>query len=145
MSRMLLHAGVLGLCLLSAGWAGEERGKATDTKRVALEDELRALLKDHGPTHPAVLALQERIARLDADAARGEEICPKRLLVVLAKAQVGATLKGARLRTLGGRSFVVGTVVEGPNITRATFLGKVVWIPVDDVTQLIEVEEEKGK
>jgi hypothetical protein len=145
MSRLLLAAGVLALGFLAASWAGDNCGNATDTKRVALEDELRRFLQDHGPTHPDVVGLKERIALLTADGARGEEINPKGLLVVLSKENFGATLKGARIRSFGGRPFVVGLEVKGPNITKPRFVGSVVWIPLNDVIQMVEVEEPKEK
>jgi hypothetical protein len=142
---MLMLGGSLVLGLLSVSWAGDERSPAIATKRVALEDELRVLLKDHGTTHPAVVALKERIALLTAEASQGEAINPKGLLVVLSKENVGATLKDARIRSLGGRPFVVGLEVKGPNITKPRFVGRVVWIPLNDVIQMVEVADDKGK
>jgi hypothetical protein len=119
---------------------------AIDTKRVALEDELRILLKDHGSTHPKVLALKERITLLKADVAQGEEIVPRGLLVVISKQNVSATLKDARIRSLGGRSFVVGVEVEGPRLTKPSLPGMVVWIPLDDVIQMVEaIKAQDGK
>jgi hypothetical protein len=146
MSRLLLLVGFLALTLLSTGQAGDGRGKAIDTKRVALEDELRILLKDRGPTHPSVIALRERIARLKADAAQGESVFPKGLLVVISKQNVAATLRDARIRSIAGRPFVVGLEVKGPNITKGTFAEMVVWIPLDDVKQMVEVSKaQEGK
>jgi hypothetical protein len=145
MSRTSVLAGFLVFGVISVSWAGNERSTAIATKRAALEDQLRIFLEDHGPTHPAVVALKERIALLTADAAQGAEINPKGLLVVFSKANVQATLKDARVLSLGGRSFVVGVAVEGPKITKAQFTGRVVWIPVDDVIQMVEVADDKGK
>jgi hypothetical protein len=144
MSRLSFIVSIVLLGLLSMSWAGNGRSKAIETRRVALEDELRALLKDHGAAHPEVSALKQRIALLTADAAQGNEIVPKGLLVVLSKDNVAATLKDARVRSLGGRAFLVGLDVEGPKITRPTFVGKTVWIPLDGVTQMIELEDPKG-
>jgi hypothetical protein len=145
MSRRFALAGFLVLNLFSVSWAGDDPSTAIATKRATLEDELSVLLKDHGPTHPAVVALKERIASLTPDTGQGEEINPKGLLVVLSKENVQATLKGARVRSLGGRSFVVGVEVEAPKITQPRFTGRVVWIPVDDVRQMVEVADDKGK
>ena len=145
MSRTLVLGAFCVLGLLSVSWAGDERGTAIAAKRIALEDELRILLRDHGAWHPAVVGLKQRIALLTAQASQGEAINPKGLLVVFSKAKVEATLKDARVRSLGGRSFVVGLAVEGPKITRPSFTGAVVWIPLDDVIQMIEVADDKGK
>jgi hypothetical protein len=145
MSRALFFVGIAALCLLSASWAGDERSKAIETKRVGLEDELRVLVQGGaGKNHPAVLALRERIAILVKEAAQGQEIHAKGLLVVFAKDKLGATLKDPRIRSLGGRTFVVGLEVEGPKITPGPrFVGKMVWIPLDDVVQMVEVDEAK--
>jgi hypothetical protein len=144
MSRLLLIVGLVLLALFATTGSADDRSRAIETKRVALEDELRVLLQDHGPTHLAVIALKERIALLTADAAQGKEINPKGLLVVFSK-EKSATLKDARIRSLGGRSFVVGRAVEGPKITKPDFVGWMVWIPVDDVIQMVEVEDPQGK
>ena len=144
MSRVLLLVGFLGFTLLSTGCTGDERSNAIDTKLVALEDELRILKKDRGPTHPLVVALQERIDLLKADAVQGEPILPNGLLVVISKQNVAATLKDARIRSLGGRSFVVGLEVKAPNFTKGTYVGMVVWIPVNDVIQMVEVSKAPG-
>ena len=141
MWRLLLIVSLVVLGFFSASRAGDDRSKAIETKRVALEDELRALLKDHGATHPAVVALEERIALLKGDAAQGEQEVPKGLLVVIAKQNVSTTLQDARLRSIGNRKFIVGVEVEGPKITKANFAGMVIWIPLDDVVQMVEVKK----
>jgi hypothetical protein len=145
MSRMSLCVALLGLGLFSVCWAEEDRIQAIEAKRVALEDELRALQYDHGPTHPAVVRLQQRIEMLAANVAQGEQVCPQGLLVVIAKGEVGATLKDTRVRTIGGRSFIVGREVEGPKITKPSFVGNVVWIPLDEVIEMIEFAEPPAK
>jgi hypothetical protein len=145
MTRMLFIVGMVMLGLFSATRAGDDRGKSVETKRAALEDELRVLLTDHGPAHPPVLALKDRIDQLTAEGGQGREINPKGLLVVLSKEKVGATLKEARIRTLGGRAFVVGVEVEGPKMTNPMFLGRTVWVPLDDVIQMVEVDDAKAK
>jgi hypothetical protein len=49
-------------------------------------------------------------------------------------------LKDARIRNLGGRRFVVGVEVAG-FIVRPQFVGSTVWLPLDDVTQMIESDD----
>jgi hypothetical protein len=51
----------------------------------------------------------------------------------------GVSIVQAATRQLGGRSFVVGEAVKTghPREWRA---GKVVWIPVDEITQMVEFE-----
>jgi hypothetical protein len=90
-----------------------------------------------------VKALKHRIDLLQAEAAQAEPALPKGLLVVLSKQNVSATLKDARLRALGGRTFVVGMEVEGPQITRPRFAGMVVWIPLNDIIQMVELKDGK--
>ncbi len=143
--RTSLTAALLVLLLLSASRAGDEDTKAIATKRVALESELRDLLKDYGPTHPTVVALKERIAQITEDAPHDQEFNPKGLLVVLAKDKEGTTLKDARIRFAGGHAFIVGVEVDTLQITRPTFVGKTVWIPVDNVVRMVEWDEPKGK
>lgn len=141
MSRILMLAGLLALLMLSATWAQDDRPRPGPTRK-ALEGELNALLKDHGPTHPDVLALKARIAALNAEAADGTPINPKGYLVVLAKDKLSATLKDAKIRSIAGRSFVVGVEVEGPKkITKPMLEGSVAWIPLDDVVEMVEVRE----
>jgi hypothetical protein len=66
-------------------------------------------------------------------------------VVVLAKENVATTLEKAEVRQLGGRAFIVGRVMKDPpyQITKDQFAGATVWVPVDAVTQLIELEQPK--
>jgi hypothetical protein len=84
--------------------------------------------------------------------AEGPKVAPqpesvsKHTVLVLAKEQVAATLEQAQIRQLGGRRFIVGKVVKGSPYTKDTFSGGTVWIPVDDVTQLVELPDlKRGK
>src|SRR5437868_15066538 len=61
-----------------------------------------------------------------------------RLMFIQAKTTPGAvTLENVQLRRLGERAFLVGKEVEGA-MTRATFTGKQVWMPVNDVDRMVE-------
>jgi hypothetical protein len=64
-------------------------------------------------------------------------------VVVLSKSDPGGvTLEKAQVQVLGGRSFIVGQAVESEQkITRTpVFVGATHWVPVDDVSQLIELK-----
>lgn len=143
MRRARVLAAVVGLGLLSASWAGDERDKLIQEKQLEL-DRLRELTAKVGAKHPDLLVLKQRIEALAADVAQADTLA-KGLLVVLSREGQGATLKDARIRTIAGRSFVVGVEVEGPRITRGTFAGKVVWLPLDDVRQMVELDDQAPK
>jgi hypothetical protein len=141
MARTLVLTCVCGL-LLSSGVAGD--GPPLSQKRTEAEAELQLLLRTYGDNHPKVLEARVRLDQLRKAEADADVSITKGLLVVLTKHQTDATLRGAQVKTLGGRSFVVGTeVAGGPNITKARFPGRTVWIPVDEITQMIEVDDAK--
>jgi hypothetical protein len=142
--RTSLTVALVAVALLSSSGTGQDTTRTSEARRIALEDELRVLLKDHGPTHPDVINLKERIALLVADAGRSREINPNGLLIVLTRNKVAATLKHARIQSLANRAFVVGVEVEGPQTIKPTFIGKTMWVPLDEVTQLVEWNEATG-
>ena len=55
--------------------------------------------------------------------------------------QVAHVLEKAEVRRLAGRSFVVGTVMKDPprDLTQKYCVGDTVWVPLDDVAQMIEL------
>src|SRR5207249_2587312 len=55
--------------------------------------------------------------------------------------QVAHVLEKAEVRRLAGRSFVVGRVMKDPpmRLTDDPFVGETVWVPLDDVAQMIEL------
>jgi hypothetical protein len=59
-----------------------------------------------------------------------------------AKDHVALTLEKVEIRQLGGRAFVVGQEMKKSpyQITKEMFGGATVWVPVDAVTQLVELE-----
>ncbi len=69
---------------------------------------------------------------------RPEALSSSHPVLVMSRHQVSATLRGARLRSLGGRQFVVGDEIPSP-YTKVQFQGGTVWIPLEDVTQLVEL------
>jgi hypothetical protein len=83
-------------------------------------------------------------AQADAEAPGAPRLSGKPV-VVLAKDNVAATLEKVEVRQLGGRSFIVGRVMKDPpqQITKDLLPGATVWVPVDAVTQLIELEQPK--
>ena len=54
---------------------------------------------------------------------------------------VAHTLEKAEVRRLAGRSFVVGTIMKDPprQLTDNPLAGEKVWVPLDDVAQMIEL------
>jgi hypothetical protein len=135
MRRTMFPIGLLCLVFLAVAAPSDEPRTASETRQ-AFQLKLQDLLATHGPNHPEVAALQRRIDQL----AEPDPAITKKHLVVLAKENGSATLKEARIRTLAGRSFVVGISVDTEKITRSYFPGRTIWIPVDCVTQMIEVE-----
>jgi hypothetical protein len=87
------------------------------------------------------LSLFSPLARADPDAPATPGLSGKPV-VVLAKENVSDTLEKAEIRQLGGRAFVVGQVMKNSpyKITKEEFGGATVWVPVDTITQLIELE-----
>jgi hypothetical protein len=57
---------------------------------------------------------------------------------------VGTHLEQARIRSAGGRHFIVGKEVKDSSYVRSHFGGATVWIPLDDVKQLVELEKPRG-
>jgi hypothetical protein len=66
-------------------------------------------------------------------------------LLVLGKDSIAYTLEKGEVRRLGGRDFIVGRVMKDPpfRITREKFSGATVWVPLDAVTELVELEPVK--
>jgi hypothetical protein len=61
-------------------------------------------------------------------------------LLVMARDSVTVTLDKAELRELGGRAFLVGKEMKESPYTRQRFGGGTVWVPVDNLTQVVELE-----
>jgi hypothetical protein len=89
-------------------------------------------------------AVEEAAAR--ARAAQKPEPAPKGRVLVLSQInrQASATLRDPEIRTLGGKTFIVG-VHENNDIIRAGFDGKRYWIPLDTVDVLVELGDEPAK
>jgi hypothetical protein len=71
----------------------------------------------------------------------------KLIAVITKDGLVGAgyTLEKATVRQLGGRAFVVGRVAKDPprKLTPPDVPGTTVWVPVDAITHIIEMEQRK--
>jgi hypothetical protein len=65
-------------------------------------------------------------------------------VLVLAKEKGGYTLEKAELRRVAGRAFLVGKEMKDSPYTKPTFGGLVVWVPLDSVTTLVELEPPKA-
>jgi hypothetical protein len=131
MRNVVIAFGLLVLSCLLAGRSGGDP-QADESTRARVELELRRLLATHGEGHPEVVRLRQMLDAASAPSFKGH------LLVLTKTATPTTTLNGARVLRLGSRSFLVGTEVKC-NHTRATFLGSRVWIPIDDVAQLVEL------
>jgi hypothetical protein len=77
------------------------------------------------------------------EALRPETLSDKPVLVLSKQSGVAATLEQARIRSVGGRQFVVGKEMKDSSYTKANFAGGTIWIPLDDVTQLVELANTK--
>jgi hypothetical protein len=89
-----------------------------------------------GPNHPEVLAAQARLAEA------GDTTFKSPVLVLTRSGTNDTTIRDARVKPLGGRQFLVGTEVKN-DYTRGSFVGKQLWIPLDDVTKLVEIGDQK--
>ncbi|MGF1583192.1 MAG: hypothetical protein ACFCD0_28055 [Gemmataceae bacterium] len=144
MSRFVFLACLLSLVVVSVGWTQNQPNELSRKQLVALKAKFRVALQSYSRNHPKAIALRKQISALEAILAEQEQEFSHRLLTVIAKNGVAVTLKNARIRSLGGRSFLVGVETKNPQqITKLRFDGKVIWIPVDGVTQMIEVNIKK--
>ena len=136
MVRTLVLTCVCGL-LVSAGQAGDGP-PANASKRADLEAKLKLLGARFGPDHPEVRDVEIELQRVAASA----QPFSKGPLVVLSKSNANYTLKDADVRIIGGRSFIVGVEIKS-DITKTRFEGQVIWIPLDDVTEMIELQSQE--
>lgn len=60
-------------------------------------------------------------------------------VLVMGEAGGACTLKMAQLRTLGDREFLVGPAMDS-SYTKNSFGEGQVWIPLEDVSQLVEID-----
>jgi hypothetical protein len=58
-------------------------------------------------------------------------------VVFVETANNAATLEQVRVRQLGDRFFVVGRVINDGNLTRGTFTGTTMWLPLAEVKRLV--------
>lgn len=92
----------------------------------------------------AILTARDtRAAPAPAPVAGTAPFAGKSLIVIPKDRNQTVTLERAEVRSLGGRPYVMGRAVD---VSPSLQLGKVTWVPLEDILQLIEVEEaEKGK
>ena len=78
-------------------------------------------------------------AGADAPAAPGLSGKP---IFLLAKDNVAIAMEKPEVKQLGGRSFLVGREMKNatPQYVKERFGGAVVWVPVDSVMQIVEIE-----
>ena len=75
----------------------------------------------------------------DAKDTPGEGFGGKIVLVTTANSQ--NTLKNVQVRKLGDRAFLVGISVRDTNVTHEEYPNRPIWIPVSDLTQLVEFDD----
>jgi hypothetical protein len=138
MRTVLISIGLFGfLCAVSAQSQGDPVASVAPEK-ARLRAELRRLEQIYGPNHPELVAVKDRLTELD-------EVPFKKFLLVLTRtANVSATLRDVRVQALGGRQFLVGTEIPS-EFHKGTFAGKQVWLPIDDVAQMVEIGEPKSE
>ena len=62
--------------------------------------------------------------------------------IILATTAHGAhTLKNVQTRKLGDRAFLVGTSVRDSNLTQESFGNRTTWLPVSDITEIVEFDD----
>jgi hypothetical protein len=136
MRTVLVFLSLLGLlCVLPALSRGDPPQTQPASAQAELRRELRGLEEAYGPSHPKVLAVKARLAELEPGF-KGH------VLVLTGVEDTAVTLRDIRSLSYGGRHFVVGTEVQS-NYNRGTFVGKRVWIPIDDVTKMVELGDPK--
>ncbi len=62
-------------------------------------------------------------------------------ILVEASKEVSATLEKAEIRAVGGRNFIVGLSAKDSSITKEHFPGARVWIPLENVLRIVEIED----
>jgi hypothetical protein len=82
-------------------------------------------------------------AQAPKEAPRPEVLSDKPVLVLTGQ-EGGAHLERAQLRSLGGRHFIVGKEVKDSPYVRSRFDGATMWIPLEDVKQLVELNKPGG-
>jgi hypothetical protein len=132
MRTVLVFLTLLGLlCVMPALSSGDP----PPDQPAQLRSDLRNLEEALGANHPRVLAVKAQLAEIDPNF--------KEPVVVMTRVEGSAvTLRDVRARSFAGRHFVVGTEVQS-NYTKGIYGGKQVWIPIDDVTQMVELGDPK--
>ena len=69
------------------------------------------------------------------------EVLTSDFVLVVTSDGVGYGLAKPRIRSVGGRSFVVGKSEKDNNhYVNARYPGKVIWVPLDKVKEMVELE-----
>jgi RNA polymerase sigma factor (sigma-70 family) len=93
------------------------------------------LIGSHPLPQPAHAAANDAIA----PALSGRPAC------ILTKDNVAVTLEKFEVRQLGGRAFLVGREMPDSKYTKAKWGGGTVWVPVDAVTEFVELPSKDEK
>jgi hypothetical protein len=138
MRTVLISIGLFGLLCAASAQPQSEPGAGVAAEKARLRAESRRLEQIYGPNHPELIAVKDRLTELD------DVPFKKSLLVLTRTANVSATLRDVRVQALGGRQFLVGTEIAS-EYHKGTFAGKQVWLPIDDVAQMVEISEPKSE
>src|SRR5262249_20343806 len=122
-------------------WAGDKPHNAIGATWPVPREESRTQLTEHEATPLSLVAIKSQVTPPKPAAVQEEVGLPQGWLVVLTRERLNVTLKEARVRPVGGRSFVIGTEVDNPQITKPMFVGMLVWMPLDDVIQIVEYKK----
>ena len=137
MRAVLVFLCLLGLlCVMPALSSGDPPPNRPASEQAELRRELGRYEQRYGSSHPKVLAVKARLAEPTEPGFKGH------VLVLTRVEDTAVTLRDIRSLSFGGRQFVVGTEVQS-NYTRGRYAGKRVWIPIEDVTQMVEIGDPK--
>jgi hypothetical protein len=99
----------------------------------------------YGLTVISVLALGIVTVALYAQGAQEKGAPPPafstKLIVVEPGPGVGTVLEKPEIRSIGGRTFVTGMTLNIPQLSRELFPGSRVWVPLEDVKRIVEIED----
>lgn len=164
-----MRAVVFSVALLGVWWVAPVRSGGDPPRNpptpasAELDKALAALLaqeaelKQHyGPDHPELQRVRARIALTREFHAKLGALAPERADLPVVNGPVfvhttrgdihnSAVLRDPRVRSIGAKQFLVGVSVKSTLLKESRFEGKTVWIPLDEIGQMVELDEPKPK